>query len=430
MPGLASPARKREEHRATHSNPRRKTQIMTDWPVYGTITGPIVMIGFGSIGRGTLPLIERHFTHDPKRFTVIDPEGQGSRAARRARHQLRAGPRDPGRTWRTCCDRCSRRARASRSSSTLSVEVSSTAVMRLAHEVGALYIDTVAEPWPGFYTDTSLSVSQRSNYALREGVLDLKRAFEGKGCHRGQLLRCQSRHGLVVRQAGAAQRCRRLRDRSRRAASARGLGQAGAARRREGHPYRRARHPARRQAEADGHVRQHLVGGRLRLRGIAAGRTRLGHAREGAPGGRPPPRVRAGLRDLPDAAPAPARGCARGVRRHARSTASSSPTTRRSRSPTISPSERAGRSPTARPATTPTAPRTTRCWSLDEMAGCQWRQQARSQILDETEIVDGVDELGVLLYRPRQERLLVRLATVDRGRRGVSRPTRMPPVSR
>ena len=30
---------------------------MTTWPVRGRISGPIVMIGFGSIGRGTLPLI-------------------------------------------------------------------------------------------------------------------------------------------------------------------------------------------------------------------------------------------------------------------------------------------------------------------------------------------------------------------------------------
>ncbi|MBK3404967.1 saccharopine dehydrogenase NADP-binding domain-containing protein, partial [Methylorubrum rhodesianum] len=43
-----------------------------DWPVHGRITGPIVMIGFGSIGRGTLPLIERHFEYDKSRFTVID----------------------------------------------------------------------------------------------------------------------------------------------------------------------------------------------------------------------------------------------------------------------------------------------------------------------------------------------------------------------
>ena len=47
---------------------------MTHWPRHGRITGPIVMIGFGSIGKGTLPLIERHFEFDPDRFVVIDPE--------------------------------------------------------------------------------------------------------------------------------------------------------------------------------------------------------------------------------------------------------------------------------------------------------------------------------------------------------------------
>ena len=31
---------------------------MTGWPDLGKIEGPIVMIGFGSIGRGTLPLMQ------------------------------------------------------------------------------------------------------------------------------------------------------------------------------------------------------------------------------------------------------------------------------------------------------------------------------------------------------------------------------------
>ena len=47
---------------------------MTTWPHYGAITGPIVMIGFGSIGRGTLPLIERHFSFDKARLSVLDPD--------------------------------------------------------------------------------------------------------------------------------------------------------------------------------------------------------------------------------------------------------------------------------------------------------------------------------------------------------------------
>ena len=47
---------------------------MTQWPQYGRIEGAIVMIGFGSIGRGTLPLIERHFDFDRSRFVVIGPD--------------------------------------------------------------------------------------------------------------------------------------------------------------------------------------------------------------------------------------------------------------------------------------------------------------------------------------------------------------------
>ena len=47
---------------------------MPHWPRHGRIAGPIVMIGFGSIGKGTLPLIERHFEFDQDRFVVIDPD--------------------------------------------------------------------------------------------------------------------------------------------------------------------------------------------------------------------------------------------------------------------------------------------------------------------------------------------------------------------
>ena len=52
---------------------------MATWPVHGRIDGPIVMIGFGSIGRGTLPLIERHFTFDKDRFVVVDPSDKDRR---------------------------------------------------------------------------------------------------------------------------------------------------------------------------------------------------------------------------------------------------------------------------------------------------------------------------------------------------------------
>ncbi len=55
---------------------------MTDWPQYATFDGPIVMIGFGSIGKGTLPLVERHIAFDKATFTVIAPRRRRPRLAR------------------------------------------------------------------------------------------------------------------------------------------------------------------------------------------------------------------------------------------------------------------------------------------------------------------------------------------------------------
>src|SRR5574340_1661461 len=57
----------------------RRNDAMTHWPRHGRIAGPMVMIGFGSIGKGTLPLIERHFDFDLERFVVIDPDDSDRR---------------------------------------------------------------------------------------------------------------------------------------------------------------------------------------------------------------------------------------------------------------------------------------------------------------------------------------------------------------
>ena len=54
---------------------------MKTWPVHAQWGGPIVMIGFGSIGRGSLPLILRHIACDKAKFTVIDPDASWSHLA-------------------------------------------------------------------------------------------------------------------------------------------------------------------------------------------------------------------------------------------------------------------------------------------------------------------------------------------------------------
>jgi homospermidine synthase len=150
---------------------------MTHGPIHGKIDGAILMIGFGSIGRGTLPLLERHFDFDRAQLTVIDPH-DGDRALldeRGIRFEQLAITRDnhrdvlrrllsgPGQSF--CVN--------------LSVDTSSLDIMQACREIGALYIDTVIEPWPGFYFDKSLGNASRTNYALRESLLAARRKTPG-----------------------------------------------------------------------------------------------------------------------------------------------------------------------------------------------------------------------------------------------------------
>jgi homospermidine synthase len=151
---------------------------MANHPIHARFDGPIVMIGLGSIGRGFLPLLERHIAFDRSKFVAIDPVDTNRKllderklkfmkvALTRENHRevltplLKGGP---GRGMIV----------------NLSVDTSSADLMTLCHELDCHYIDTVAEPWPGFYADPKLTLSQRSNYALRERVLEVRRKRPG-----------------------------------------------------------------------------------------------------------------------------------------------------------------------------------------------------------------------------------------------------------
>jgi homospermidine synthase len=151
---------------------------MADWPVYGKIDGPVVMIGFGSIGKGTLPLIERHFTVDKSRIVVVDPDDRDRALLDAAgiRFVHEAVTRE---NYRTLLPPLLRSGDGRGFCVNLSVDTSSLDIMRLCRELGVLYIDTVIEPWPGFYFDPKMDPAARSNYALRETVLAERRKNPG-----------------------------------------------------------------------------------------------------------------------------------------------------------------------------------------------------------------------------------------------------------
>jgi homospermidine synthase len=140
---------------------------------YAQVPDRIVMLGLGSIGQATLPLLLRHLDVSPDRIEVFAADDRACGVAREFGVRLRVEPLDAS----------NYRSLLALGPGTfllnLSVNVSSKALIELCRERGALYLDTCIEPWPGTYDNASRSLSERSNYALREDVLAMRKARPG-----------------------------------------------------------------------------------------------------------------------------------------------------------------------------------------------------------------------------------------------------------
>jgi homospermidine synthase len=139
--------------------------------VHVKFAGKIVFVGFGSIGQGVLPLILRHIGTAPGRISIVTAEDAGRAQA------LEAGVK----FIKTALTRDNYRQiltpllDAGDFLLNLSVDVSSVALIQLARERGALYLDTCIEPWAGGYTDPHATVDTRSNYTMRLEALSLRK---------------------------------------------------------------------------------------------------------------------------------------------------------------------------------------------------------------------------------------------------------------
>src|SRR6267154_3016638 len=106
--------------------------------IHAKISGPIVMIGFGSIGKGTLPLIERHFTYDKSRMVIIDPHEDGEIAKQHGvRFMKQAVTKD---NYREVLVPLLTSGGGQGFCVNLSVDTSSVDIMNMSGEIGALYI--------------------------------------------------------------------------------------------------------------------------------------------------------------------------------------------------------------------------------------------------------------------------------------------------
>ena len=143
---------------------------MSKHDVHVKFPGKIVMVGFGSIGQGILPLILRHIGTSSDRVTIVTAEESGSTEAKEfgVKFTNSALTRE---NYRRILEPL---LDAGDFLLNLSVDVSSVALMQLARERGALYLDTCIEPWAGGYTDPAMPVAARSNYTMRLQALRLR----------------------------------------------------------------------------------------------------------------------------------------------------------------------------------------------------------------------------------------------------------------
>jgi homospermidine synthase len=137
--------------------------------------GRILIVGFGSIGQGVLPLILRHIGVAPGRITIVTADELGHGEADDYGIRFINEPLTPA-NYRRLLDPL---LGPGDFLLNVSVGVATAALVAYCRERGALYLDTVIEPWEGSYVDPGLAPAKRTNYALREEALALRAGNDG-----------------------------------------------------------------------------------------------------------------------------------------------------------------------------------------------------------------------------------------------------------
>src|SRR5579862_4066014 len=105
--------------------------------------GRLVIVGFGSIGQGVLPLLLRHIEMRPDQITIISAEPRGHAVAA----EYGAGFVELALTRENYRAVLDGRLGGGDFLLNVSVDVSSVALIEWCREQEALYLDTCIEPW-------------------------------------------------------------------------------------------------------------------------------------------------------------------------------------------------------------------------------------------------------------------------------------------
>jgi len=140
--------------------------------------GRILFIGWGSVSRCTMPLIDRHFDLPLSRVAVVDAEDRTADIAPWVAKGVTYVV-EPIVTA-NMAEVLARFVGRGDLVLNLSVEVSSIEVMNWCQAHGVLYLDTCIEPWANYYANPKIPQEQRTNYYLRYSARQNARKW-GKG---------------------------------------------------------------------------------------------------------------------------------------------------------------------------------------------------------------------------------------------------------
>ncbi len=164
MPGLLN--EKFSDYRCSVKNKREKEEMNNV-----VFRKKIVILGFGGIGQAILPLLFRHLHLTSEQVVLLTKNTNGQAEAEHYHVKLVEIEITPENYQAVLTSHL----QSGDFLLNLSVDVSSVALIAFCQKMNVLYLDTCIEPWAGGYTNPSLSPSHRSNYALRETALALKK---------------------------------------------------------------------------------------------------------------------------------------------------------------------------------------------------------------------------------------------------------------
>jgi homospermidine synthase len=139
-------------------------------------TGRLLIIGLGTVGRGLLPLLRRHFNSNIA-IVAIDPDRRNRAVAESYGVEFQQTALT-AENFRAAIDAVFAGS-SGKFIVNVSTNVSSLSIVDHAHRIGALYVDTTIDPWPGVYFNADLPAVERSNYLLRHSLLSTREQWSG-----------------------------------------------------------------------------------------------------------------------------------------------------------------------------------------------------------------------------------------------------------